>query len=928
MKDICRNRLIFLFLGALWAAVAGAAGQPTLSFKGYTNKCPLLYSCGEEMRFYVTLVDTADGNKPVKGRKLVWTRRGDDGVTTSGEATSDEPLEIKTKIDKPGFVRLTVNVLDENGKKVRDEKANRDVCWDGGAGADVNRIETWPIPGDFAAFWDCQIAALGEMPCTATLTELESRSDKVSFAKFLIPMPGEAMPAQGLVARPNDAKPGTLPIDVAVTGYGFGKTVFDERLALAGAGRILISITRQGEDPWREPEYYENIRTNVCKNYCFRNTDKRPEDTDHFKMLMRDALALRWAKTLPQWNGKDLKTHGGSMGGYQAIGLAALDPQVSEVDAEVPWSADFAGANKFKRMGGWLPGWTESLDYLALASLATRVTCPVKMRIGLGDYVCPPSGEMLLFNALKGKKTLVANQNRGHGGAYGPDAPCYSFENKIAVLPDLPRTLTVELDGNPVRVEEARCSKFPLNQVWPGFQRPMEQTEIGYFVNFDLVRPGTLTVTVPGLNGGEVLMRPMSEASRCRVSGDVVKVSLEKPEQFTLEFGPRGKDKRFPMLHVFVNPPFAYEHVKDEIYFGSGEHYVGLVQPKSGQTVCLAPGAVVYGSLFLCGVKDVRVVGRGIFDGAYVERCDPESAVCKAAIACGIPQETTGDTVCNSFTAFAATNVLVEGVTFRDSGSWTVKIRAGSQNVTLDNIKIVGQWRYNTDGINMCASENVTVRNSFVRSYDDCFVARGASLFGANSHPTRDILVENCMMWCDWGKCLEVWAGRYPCVIERVRFRNNKILSMAALACDVTTWYGSKENVIRDVVFEDLEIDLPAPRYEQEILSKSFSSDFKGKPYPSDRIITVDCDRLGDIVSEQKVSAATEFSKYNLAYRDIVLRNVKIFGQPEWTRTTAKVATKFPCHTIENVTFENVPEMEVECGGEAKNFVVNGRSMK
>lgn len=47
--------------------------------------------------------DTADGNVPVKGRKLVWTRCGDDGVTTNGVATSDEPLEIKTKTDKPAF---------------------------------------------------------------------------------------------------------------------------------------------------------------------------------------------------------------------------------------------------------------------------------------------------------------------------------------------------------------------------------------------------------------------------------------------------------------------------------------------------------------------------------------------------------------------------------------------------------------------------------------------------------------------------------------------------------------------------------------------------------------------------------------------------------------------------------------------------------
>ena len=439
----------FLVFGVVTCVVAnlalaqGASPAPdkvqSLSFTGYTNKNPLLYSCGEEMRFYVTLVDQNNGNAPVKGRKLVWTLRGDDGAATNGVATSDEPLEIKTKTDKPGFVRLTVNVLDENGKRVRETKKNRDVCWDGGAGADVNRIEAWPIPADFDAFWDARLAALAKAPCVATLTELKPRTDKVRFAKFLVPMPGEKMPAQGLVAWPKDARPGTLPLDVEVAGYGFHATHMDEGRAAAGAGKIMVSITCQGEEPRREEAYYKNLQTNVCRNYCFRNNDGRPEETDFYKMLMRNAMALRWTKTLPQWNGCDIKVHGGSIGGYQSIGLAALDPQVSAVSSFIPWCADFAGATKFKRMGGWAPEWTKALDYVALAHLATRVRCPVSMTIGLGDYICPPSGEILLFNNLRGKKTLNAKQNMGHGSAYGPDVPSYVFENRIAVLPDLPR---------------------------------------------------------------------------------------------------------------------------------------------------------------------------------------------------------------------------------------------------------------------------------------------------------------------------------------------------------------------------------------------------------------------------------------------------------------------------------------------------------
>lgn len=458
-------------------------------------------------------------------------------------------------------------------------------------------------------------------------------------------------------------------------------------------------------------------------------------------------------------------------------------------------------------------------------------------------------------------------------------------------------------------LQPARVSAFPLNQVWPGFQRPLEQTRIDWFVTFDVRQEGVLTVNVPGLAGREVLLRPMSEAARCRVSGDVVTVSVDKPGPFTLEFGPRDKDRAFPVLHVFANPPFEYAHVPNEIYFGPGEHDVGVVAPTNGQTVCLAEGAVVYGSLFVCGAKDVRVVGRGVFDGSRIDRSDPESAVDRLARTKGLVMTSTADTVCNCFTAYGATNLFVEGVTFRDSASWTVKIRGRSRGVTLDNIKIVGQWRYNSDGINCCACENMTVRNAFVRSYDDCIVARGAQIKGDEGAPLRNFLVENCVLWCDWGKNLEVWAGYERCRIENVTYRNCKLVNVAGVACDVTTWYGSEDTRISNVTMQNIEIDVPRPRYQMEIRSKSRSSDFGWHEQGSIRTIVVDCDRLGRPRKEQEKTDDAETDKYHLLYENLTFRDFTFYGDDSSPRTS-KVETKFPTHIIRGVTIENIPGLQ------------------
>ena len=53
------------------------------------------------------------------------------------------------------------------------------------------------------------------------------------------------------------------------------------------------------------------------------------------------------------------------------------------------------------------------------------------MRIGLGDYVCPPSGEMVLFHRLKVPKALNAMQNRGHGGPFGPNPEEFHYTDRI-----------------------------------------------------------------------------------------------------------------------------------------------------------------------------------------------------------------------------------------------------------------------------------------------------------------------------------------------------------------------------------------------------------------------------------------------------------------------------------------------------------------
>lgn len=412
-------------LTTMLSLMAACAFGEKLTFTGVTDKDPLTYAVGEKMTFTVTLVDRDAKNAPVKGRNLVWKFAGDDGKTSHGKATSDEPLVVSTSVSKPGFVRLTVNVLDANGKPLKGKTEK----FDGGAGADVTRIETLPEPADFDAFWAKHLAATAALAGTPTLTPFAGKvKDGREARVFSLPMGEGERPATGLVSWPKGAAAKSLKLKVRVFGYGFGPTNFQN--ADLADDTLVVCITRHGEAPDRDKAFYEALKSGEMKRFCFRNAE-RPETTDQLKMLLRDWRALQWAKTLPEWNGRDLLVTGGSMGGFQSLALAALDRDVTSAVVSIPWHACVYGKAKFGRMTGWFPGWTDALAYFGTENLAKRITCAVDMTIGLGDYVCPPSGQMVLYRNLKGPKKLTARQNMGHGAVYGVETAVYTRKGDL-----------------------------------------------------------------------------------------------------------------------------------------------------------------------------------------------------------------------------------------------------------------------------------------------------------------------------------------------------------------------------------------------------------------------------------------------------------------------------------------------------------------
>ena len=384
------------------ATIAFAAKQQLQPyFIGTCDKDALGYKVGEKMKFSINLVDK-DG-KIIEGQKLQWKVSKDNGKTEVGEAVSGKaPLVIITQLDKPGFARVTVTPVDENGKR-----ANAMDLYDGGACAGFDDIkEMTPEPKDFDAFWAKQLSALAKVPMKCDKKEVSS--SKKGFKTYILTLDCVGKPAKAWLTIPENAKPNSLPIRMYVHGYGVSRInpTYDHR-------SISLSVARHSYELGQPKEYYDEQKK-ILKGFGLRKHINKNPENNYFKfMILRDLRALQYTKTLPEWNKKDISVSGGSMGGFQSVFIAALDKDITSCYLGVPWMCNLNRVAEGKQKALFVPEYIPEVLYFDSTYAAKRVKCKVDIMAYLGDYVCPPAGITILYHNLP-KATLSFAQNGTH----------------------------------------------------------------------------------------------------------------------------------------------------------------------------------------------------------------------------------------------------------------------------------------------------------------------------------------------------------------------------------------------------------------------------------------------------------------------------------------------------------------------------------
>ena len=436
---------------------------------------------------------------------------------------------------------------------------------------------------------------------------------------------------------------------------------------------------------------------------------------------------------------------------------------------------------------------------------------------------------------------------------------------------------TVRLDGREVITDTARVSAAPINRRWPGHQRTKDQSEAVQFLSMAADEPLHFEI-LPNqpFDPKAVKIRPRSLGITPEITDDGrILFTLPKPAYFTVEAYGRNR-----ALHVFVDPLRDYGVDPNDpsvLYFGAGEHDVGTIVLNSNQTLYLDEGAVVYACVRAMDAEHIRILGRGILDNSRN----------KEQILFEISAEGNDEAINNATREHTVqieycTDIEIDGITIRDSLVYNVR-PIGCRDLSIRNVKIIGCWRYNSDGIDMHNCENVHLSDCFIRTFDDSICVKGFDCYyegdveqavhdamyrGGKSYDVfRDVLVERCVIWNDWGKALEIGAETRAEEICDICFRDCDLIHLTGPALDCANVDYAD---VHHVTFEDIRIET------DETIPKSMIQKKDTDVYVNTEPDYMPLTMCAKVVFHHEYSAGGTRRGKN---REITFRKIRVFGE-------------------------------------------------
>jgi len=452
----------------------------------------------------------------------------------------------------------------------------------------------------------------------------------------------------------------------------------------------------------------------------------------------------------------------------------------------------------------------------------------------------------------------------------GPKPECYTpFYDDYSVT----------INGKDCPVRECRVSAMPFNRWWPGKQRDLSQTELAGFISFS--GDENVTLRVKKKSGFKTaIVRPASKNIVTEIVGDEVVFEIKENGSYVLEL-----DGEHNALHIFYNKIKEYPDAESATYyFGPGLHYYGNIMLKDNESVYIDEEAIVFGSINAISAKNIRIFGGGSIDNSNEER---------------IIEHCYENTTKGTFRIYNCQNVSVEDVILVNSSTWILSMFY-CDNVNIDGVKLIGHWRYNADGIDVVNTSNVTIKNSFIRSFDDVISIKGIYDY---KKVIENIFIENCVLWCGWGHTcelgVETWAPEY----NNISFKNCDVIRISGPAMAICNGMQAE---IHNVRYENINIEMQVDTLTPQMQK---SDDHVYEPEKSGmrrfRLIYVGNDQysIGTNGSEPYSVQYCEKLGYT---QDVEFKNINLYTDDESIEPIIEIYSISPDVPVENVCIDGL----------------------
>ncbi len=161
------------------------------------------------------------------------------------------------------------------------------------------------------------------------------------------------------------------------------------------------------------------------------------------------------------------------------------------------------------------------------------------------------------------------------------------------------------------------------------------------------------------------------------------------------------------------------------LYLHTGAYVVCLPHLEWEKAFNNSHGNYVYtGLIIVSGMKNISVVGHGVFDYSLLYRHER-----------------------SPFSISLCENVNVDGPTMINATGWTM-VFSLCNNVHVKNVIGFGV-KTNSDGIATCNSKNVLVEKCFLRSGDDLFEIKANGTSSAVNPDVENVIYRDCQAWAE-----------------------------------------------------------------------------------------------------------------------------------------------------------------------------------